>query len=67
VVRVSRSMETPVKRKMILSKEDDRKKKLKGKAGLKRKRSGLDCSDSSSIDTENIKRLISKLEKKVKK
>ncbi|GJR74562.1 hypothetical protein Tco_0086927 [Tanacetum coccineum] len=99
VVRVSRSKETPVKRKRILSKEDDRKKKLKGKskkedydsehetddvdsssdeidrkrkklkikAGLKRKRSGSDCSDSSSIDTENIKRLISKLEKKVKK
>ncbi|GKB55131.1 putative reverse transcriptase domain-containing protein, partial [Tanacetum coccineum] len=38
------------------------------KAGLKRKRSGSDCSDSSSsIDTENIKLLISKLEKKVKK
>nr|GEZ93088.1 hypothetical protein [Tanacetum cinerariifolium] len=71
-----------VKRKMILSKEDDRKKKLKGKLkkdvsdseletnvvdyssdeadrkrkklkikdGLKRKRSGLDSSDSSEID-----------------
>nr|GEY45052.1 hypothetical protein [Tanacetum cinerariifolium] len=99
VVRVSRLKETPVKRKRILSKEDDRKKKLKGKskkedsdseletddvdsssdevdrkrkkmkikAGLMKKRSGSDCSDSSSIDTENIKRLISKLEKKVKK
>ncbi|GJZ86280.1 hypothetical protein Tco_0657890, partial [Tanacetum coccineum] len=101
VVRVSRSKETPVKRKRFLSKEDDRKKKLKSKskkedsdseletdevvdsssdevdrkrkklkikAGLKRKRSGSDCSDSSSsIDTENIKRLISKLTKKVKK
>nr|GEW47903.1 hypothetical protein [Tanacetum cinerariifolium] len=99
VVHVSRSKETPVKRKMILSKEDDRKKKLKGKSkkedsdseletddvdsssdevdrkrkklkindGLKRKRSGSDCLDSSSIDTENIKRVISKLEKKVKK
>nr|GEZ77466.1 hypothetical protein [Tanacetum cinerariifolium] len=45
--------------------EVDRKlKKLKIKPGLKRKRSGSDCS---SIDTENIKRLISKLEKKVKK
>ncbi|GJY30944.1 hypothetical protein Tco_0414439 [Tanacetum coccineum] len=100
-VPVLRSKETPVKRKRILSKEDDRKKKLKGKskkedsdfkletdevvdsssdevdqkrkklkikAGLKRKRSGSDCSDSSSsIDTENIKLLISKLEKKVKK
>nr|GEW30542.1 peptidase C48, SUMO/sentrin/Ubl1 [Tanacetum cinerariifolium] len=99
VVRVSRLKETHVKRKRILSKEDDRKKKLKGKskkedfdskletddvdsssdevdrkrkklkikAGLTKKRSGSDCSDSSSIDTENIKRLISKLEKKVKK
>nr|GFA14111.1 hypothetical protein [Tanacetum cinerariifolium] len=85
-----------VKRKMILSKEDDRKKKLKDKskkdvsdfeletdvvdyssdeadrkrkklkikAGLKRKRSG---SDSSELDTKSIKRLISKLENKVKK
>ncbi|GKE03633.1 hypothetical protein Tco_1395651 [Tanacetum coccineum] len=31
VVRVSKSKETPVKRKRIVSKEDDRKKKLKGK------------------------------------
>ncbi|GJZ45970.1 hypothetical protein Tco_0593566, partial [Tanacetum coccineum] len=99
VVRVSKSKETPVKRKRIVSKEDDRKKKLKGKskkedsdseletdvvdsssdeadrkrkklkikAGLKRKRSGSDSSDSSSIDTAKVKRLISKLEKKVKK
>ncbi|GJX23150.1 hypothetical protein Tco_0227595 [Tanacetum coccineum] len=103
VLRLSKQKENPefkakvnVKRKMILSKEDDRKKKLKGKskkdvsdseletdvvdyssdeadrkrkklkikAGLKRKRSG---SDSSELDTKNIKRLISKLEKKVKK
>ncbi|GKA01167.1 hypothetical protein Tco_0673832 [Tanacetum coccineum] len=103
VLRFSKQKENPefkakvnVKRKMILSKEDDRKKKLKGKskkdvsdseletdvvdyssdeadrkrkklkikAGLKRKRSG---SDSSELDTKNIKRLISKLEKKVKK
>ncbi|GKC51987.1 peptidase C48, SUMO/sentrin/Ubl1 [Tanacetum coccineum] len=50
------------------SDEVDRKqKKLKIKVGLKRKRSGSDCLDSSSIDTENIKRLISKLEKKVKR
>ncbi|GJU88274.1 hypothetical protein Tco_1300697, partial [Tanacetum coccineum] len=99
VVRVSKSKETHVKRKRIVSIEDDRKKKLKGKskkedsdseletdfvdsssdeadrkrkklkikAGLKRKRSGSDSSDSSSIDTTKVKRLISKLEKKVKK
>ncbi|GKC30434.1 hypothetical protein Tco_1037728 [Tanacetum coccineum] len=99
VVRVLKSKETPVKRKMIVSKEDDRKKKLKGKskkedsdseletnvvdsssdevdrkrkklnikAGLKRKKSGSDSLDSSSIDTVKVKRLISKLEKKVKK
>ncbi|GJU89707.1 hypothetical protein Tco_1302130 [Tanacetum coccineum] len=99
VVHVSKSKETPVKRKMIVSKEDDRKKKLKGKskkedsnselktddvdsfsdevdrkrkklkikAGLKRKRSGSDSSDSSSINIAKVKRLISKLEKKVKK
>nr|GEZ25690.1 ELM2 domain-containing protein [Tanacetum cinerariifolium] len=86
VVRVSNSKETHVKRKRIVSKEDDRKKKLKGKskkedsnsefetdvvdsssdeigrkrkklnikAGLKRKRSGLDSSDSSSTDTAKI-------------
>nr|GEX73167.1 hypothetical protein [Tanacetum cinerariifolium] len=47
------------------SDEADRKrKKLKIKAGLKRKRSG---SDSSELDTKSIKRLVSKLEKKVKK
>ncbi|GJV96422.1 hypothetical protein Tco_1547999 [Tanacetum coccineum] len=83
---------------MIVSKEDDRKKKLKGKskkedsdseletdvvdsssdevdrkrkklkikAGLQRKRSGSDSSNSSSINTTKVKRLISKLEKKVK-
>ncbi|GJR73605.1 ulp1 protease family, C-terminal catalytic domain-containing protein [Tanacetum coccineum] len=94
--RTSRRM---LLRKMILSKEDNRKKKLKGKskkdvsdskletdvvdyssdeadrkrkklkikAGLKRKRSGSDSSDSSELDTKSIKRLISKLEKKVKK
>ncbi|GJX40321.1 peptidase C48, SUMO/sentrin/Ubl1 [Tanacetum coccineum] len=106
VLRLSKQKENPkfkakvnVKRKMILSKEDDRKKNLKGKpkkdvsdseletnvvdyssdeadrkrkkskikAGLKRKRSGLDSSDSSELDTKNIKRLISKLEKKVNK
>ncbi|GJZ14112.1 hypothetical protein Tco_0549342, partial [Tanacetum coccineum] len=99
VVLVSRSKETHVKRKRIVSKEDDRKKKLKGKskkedsnseletdvvdsssdeadqkrkklkikAGLKRKTSGSDSSDSSSIDTTKVKRLVSKLEKKVKK
>nr|GEX94338.1 hypothetical protein [Tanacetum cinerariifolium] len=100
VLRFSKHLEfkakVNVKRKMILSKKDDRKKKLKGKskkdvsdfeletdvvdyssdeadrkrkklkikAGLKRKRSG---SDSSELDTKSIKRLISKLEKKVKK
>ncbi|GJT65959.1 hypothetical protein Tco_1017439 [Tanacetum coccineum] len=95
-VRVLRSKETPVKRKRILSKEDDRKKKGKGKskeedfdseletdevdsssdevdrkrkklkikAALKRKRN---CSDSLSIDEENIKRLLNKMKKKVKK
>nr|GEX45445.1 reverse transcriptase domain-containing protein [Tanacetum cinerariifolium] len=106
VLRLSKQEENPefkakvnVKRKMILSKKDDRKKKLKGKskkdvsdseletdvvdysfdeadrkrkklkikAGLKRKRSGLDSSDSSELDTKSIKRLLSKLEKKVKK
>ncbi|GJR99134.1 reverse transcriptase domain-containing protein [Tanacetum coccineum] len=94
VLRLSKQKENPefkanvnVKRKMILSKEDDRKKKLKGKskkyvsdseletdvvdysseeadrkkkklkikAGLKRKRSG---SDSSELDTKNIKRMM---------
>nr|GFB46958.1 hypothetical protein [Tanacetum cinerariifolium] len=106
VLRLSKQEENPevkakvnVKRKMILSKEDDRKNKLKGKlkkdvsdseietdvvdyssdeadrkrkklkikAGLKRKRSGSDSFDSSEIDTKSIKLLISKLEKKVKK
>ncbi|GKA14972.1 peptidase C48, SUMO/sentrin/Ubl1 [Tanacetum coccineum] len=106
VLRLSKQKENPkfeakvnVKRKLILSKEDDRKKKLKGnskkdvsdskletdvvdyssdeadrkqkklniKAGLKRLRSGSDSSDSSELDTKTIKRLISKLEKKVKK
>nr|GFB72739.1 hypothetical protein [Tanacetum cinerariifolium] len=88
-----------VKRKIILSKEDDRRKKVKGKSkkdvsdselktdvvdyssdeadrkrkklkikvGLKRKRSGLDSSDSLELDTKSIKRLISNMEKKVKK
>nr|GEW28814.1 hypothetical protein [Tanacetum cinerariifolium] len=46
---------------------DRKRKKLKIKAGLKRKRSGLDSSDSLKINTKSIKRLISKLEKKVKK
>nr|GEV71489.1 hypothetical protein [Tanacetum cinerariifolium]GEV84200.1 hypothetical protein [Tanacetum cinerariifolium] len=54
-IRVLRSRETPVKKKRILSKEDDRKKK------------GKDSLDSSSIDEENIKRLLNKLKKKVKK
>nr|GFB85824.1 peptidase C48, SUMO/sentrin/Ubl1 [Tanacetum cinerariifolium] len=106
VLRLSKQEENPevkakvnVKRKMILSKEDDKKNKLKGKlkkdvsdseletdvvdyssdeadrkrkklktkAGLKRKRSGSDSFDSSEIDTKSIKLLISKLEKKVKK
>nr|GEW01964.1 hypothetical protein [Tanacetum cinerariifolium] len=50
------------------SDEVDRKqKKLKIKAGLKKKRSGLDSSNSSEIDTKSIKLMISKLEKKVKK
>ncbi|GJW38107.1 hypothetical protein Tco_0063952 [Tanacetum coccineum] len=43
---------------------DQKRKKLKIKAGLKRKTSG---SDSSSIDTTKVKRLVSKLEKKIKK
>nr|GEV80163.1 hypothetical protein [Tanacetum cinerariifolium] len=83
------------RRKMILSKEDDRKKKLKGnskkdvsdseletdvvdyfsdeadrkrkklkiKAGLKRKRSGLDFLDSSELDTKSKKKLTKKVEK----
>nr|GEY51677.1 hypothetical protein [Tanacetum cinerariifolium] len=99
VVRVSKSKETHVKRKRIVSNEADRKKKLKGKSkkedsdsefetdvvdsssdevgrnrkklnikvGLKRKRSGSDSLDSSSIDIAKVKRLISKLERKVKK
>nr|GEX32999.1 hypothetical protein [Tanacetum cinerariifolium] len=106
VLRLSKQEENPkvkakvnVKRKMILSKEDDRKNKLEGnskkdvsdfeletdvvdyssdeadrkrkklkiKAGLKRKRSGSDSSDSSKIDTKIIKLLISKLENKVEK
>ncbi|GKE56752.1 hypothetical protein Tco_1495937, partial [Tanacetum coccineum] len=91
VVCVLKSKETPVKRKRIVSKEDERKKILKGKskkedsnsqidvvdsssdeadqkrkklkikAGLKRKRSGSDSSDFSSIDTAKVKLLISKL------
>nr|GEV28279.1 hypothetical protein [Tanacetum cinerariifolium] len=106
VLRLSKQKENPefkdkvnVKRKMILSKKDDRKKKLKGKSkkdvsdskletdvvdysfneadrkrkklkikvGLKRNRSCSDSSDSSELDTKSIKRLISKLEKKVEK
>ncbi|GKD94354.1 hypothetical protein Tco_1374191, partial [Tanacetum coccineum] len=102
VLRLSKQKENPefkakvnVKRKMILSNEDDRKMKLKGnskkdvsdseletdvvdyssdeagrkrkklkiKAGLKRKMSGSDSSNSSEPDTKSIKRLISKLEK----
>nr|GEU56740.1 hypothetical protein [Tanacetum cinerariifolium] len=43
---------------------DRKRKKLKIKACLKRKRSG---SNSSELDTKSIKRVISKLEKKVKK
>nr|GEU84543.1 ribonuclease H-like domain-containing protein [Tanacetum cinerariifolium] len=46
---------------------DRKRKKLKIKVGLKRKRSGSDSFDSSKIDTKNIKLLISKLEKNVKK
>nr|GEW78498.1 hypothetical protein [Tanacetum cinerariifolium]GEW84672.1 hypothetical protein [Tanacetum cinerariifolium] len=46
---------------------DQKRKKLKIKDGLKRKRSGSYSSDSLSIDTIKVKRLISKLEKKVKK
>ncbi|GKB45616.1 hypothetical protein Tco_0896369 [Tanacetum coccineum] len=38
---------------------DQKRKKLKIKAGLNRKRSGSDSSDSSSIDTAMVKRLIS--------
>nr|GEW96651.1 ubiquitin-specific protease 13 [Tanacetum cinerariifolium] len=56
--------------KLTVVKERDvtsKRKKLKIKAGLKRKRSGLDSSDSSEIVTKSIKLLISKLEKKVKK
>nr|GEZ51726.1 hypothetical protein [Tanacetum cinerariifolium] len=102
VLRLSKQKENPefkakvnVKRKMILSKEDDRKKKLKGKskkdvsdfeletnvvdyssdeanrkrkklkikAGLKRKRSGLDSSDSSKLDTKSKKKLTKKVDK----
>nr|GEV13265.1 hypothetical protein [Tanacetum cinerariifolium] len=37
---------------------DQKRKKLKIKAGLKRKRSGSDSSDSSKIDTKSIKLLI---------
>ncbi|GJR63411.1 hypothetical protein Tco_1505573 [Tanacetum coccineum] len=49
------------------SDEVDRKpKKLKLKGGLKRKRNVSDFN-SSSIDEENIKRLLNKLTKKVKK
>nr|GFA18997.1 peptidase C48, SUMO/sentrin/Ubl1 [Tanacetum cinerariifolium]GFA33850.1 peptidase C48, SUMO/sentrin/Ubl1 [Tanacetum cinerariifolium] len=44
-----------------------KRKKLKIKAGLKRKRSGSDSSDSSKIDTKIIKLMISKLEKNVEK
>nr|GEY14417.1 hypothetical protein [Tanacetum cinerariifolium] len=46
---------------------DRKRKKLKIKAGLKRKRSCSDSSDSSEIDTKSIKLMISKLEKNVEK
>nr|GEU89113.1 transposase (putative), gypsy type [Tanacetum cinerariifolium] len=50
------------------SNEADRKRKnLNIKAGLNIKRSGSDSSNSLELDTKSIKRLISKLEKKVKK
>nr|GEU55027.1 hypothetical protein [Tanacetum cinerariifolium] len=70
IVRVSRSKETHVKRKMILSKEDDRKKKLKGKSKKEDSDSELETDDvdSSSDEVERKrKKLKSKLEKKVKK
>ncbi|GJS36735.1 hypothetical protein Tco_0535117 [Tanacetum coccineum] len=67
VVRVLRSKETPVKSKWILSKEERKGKKLKITAALKRKGNCLYSSDSSSIDEENIKRLLNKLKKKFKK
>ncbi|GKD77112.1 hypothetical protein Tco_1339733, partial [Tanacetum coccineum] len=47
-------------------KKPDRKQK-KLKAGLKRKTSGSDASDSSSIDSKVVKQLISQLTKKVKR
>nr|GEZ07036.1 hypothetical protein [Tanacetum cinerariifolium] len=51
----------------IGSLEFSEKKKLNIKVGLKRKMSGSDSVDSSSIDIAKVKRLISKLERKVKK
>ncbi|GJR15986.1 peptidase C48, SUMO/sentrin/Ubl1 [Tanacetum coccineum] len=47
-------------------KKPDRKQK-KLKAGLKRKTSGSDALDSSSIDSEVVKQFISQLTKKVKR
>ncbi|GJV30911.1 ELM2 domain-containing protein [Tanacetum coccineum] len=52
-VRVSRSKETPVKRKRILSKEDDRKKRLKGKSKKEDSSSDDDDVDSSSDDVDS--------------
>nr|GEV34568.1 hypothetical protein [Tanacetum cinerariifolium] len=102
VLRLSKQEENPefkakvnVKRKMILSKEDDRKKKWKGKskkdvsdyeletdvvdyssdeadrkrkklkikAGLKRKRSGSDSLDSLELDIKSKKKSTKKVEK----
>nr|GEY46323.1 hypothetical protein [Tanacetum cinerariifolium] len=55
-VRVSKSKETPVKRKKIVSKEDDRKKKLKGMSKKEDSDSELetetDVVDSSSDEVD---------------
>nr|GFC67350.1 hypothetical protein [Tanacetum cinerariifolium] len=42
---------------------DRKRKKLKIKAGLKRKRSGSDSLDSSKLDTKSKKKLTKKVEK----
>nr|GEU90786.1 hypothetical protein [Tanacetum cinerariifolium] len=77
VVRVSRSKETPIKRKRILSKEDDRKKKLKCKSKKEDSDSELETDDVDSssdevkkqeFDEESVpKKGKKKLTKKVKK
>ncbi|GJV99057.1 hypothetical protein Tco_1554309, partial [Tanacetum coccineum] len=54
VVRVSKSKETPVKRKRIVSKEDDRKKKLKGKSKKEDSDSELETDNEESVPKKGV-------------